>query len=67
MTLKDLIQTWYFDLVASGLGIALIKYSFEIKQENQFWWIVFLSGISFNIPTLYFQIWENIKDYFEDD
>lgn len=64
MTLKELIQIWYCDLVASGLGVALIVYSFEIKPDNQLWGIVFLFGILFNIPTLYFQIWKNIKGYF---
>lgn len=67
MTLKEIIKTWYCDLVASGLGVALIVYSFEIKSQNEFWWIAFFSGILFNVPTLYFQIWINIKEYFKED
>ena len=38
MGFKELIRTWYFDLVSSGLGIALIYWSFEIKSENPYWW-----------------------------
>lgn len=66
MDFKELIKTWYVDLIASGLGAALIVWSFEIKPENPFWWIAFLSGLLFNIPTLYFQIYLQLKEYFED-
>jgi hypothetical protein len=66
MEFKDLIEAWYVDLVASGLGVALIVWSFEIRQENPYWWIAFFSGIIFNIPTLYFQIWRYIEEKFNE-
>ncbi len=64
MKFKDLIEAWYVDLIASGLGVALILWSLEIKSENPYWWIAFFSGIIFNIPTLYFQIWKYIEENF---
>ncbi len=66
MEFKDLIEAWYVDLVASGLGVALIVWSFEIRPENPYWWIAFFSGIIFNIPTLYFQIWRYVEEKFSE-
>ncbi len=36
MKIKELVKTWYIDLIASGLGIALIIWSFSIKSDNHF-------------------------------
>ena len=66
MKFKELIEAWYVDLIASGLGVVLIIYSKEIRVENPFWWIAFLFGILFNIPTLYFYVWRYIKSYFRN-
>jgi hypothetical protein len=65
MKIKEVIQTWVFDLVASGLGVALIVWGLEIKLENSFWWIAFISGIILNIPTIYFKLGKYIEELIE--
>ena len=62
MKIKDLFESWIFDLISSGLGIALIVYSREIKQENPYWPIVFISGILFQIPIFYFKLLKFIEE-----
>ena len=65
MKLKDLFESWIVDLVSSGLGAAMVIYSFEIKQENPYWLIVFIPGILLQIPIFYFKIWKFLEENFE--
>lgn len=65
MKLKELLENWIVDIISSALGVTLISFAFEIKAENPYWWIAFLSGILFNLPTIYFQIWKYIKELLE--
>ncbi len=41
MKIKELFESCIFDLVSSGLGVALIIYSFGIKSENQYLFVDF--------------------------
>lgn len=62
MKIKDLFESWIFDLFSNGLGIVLIVYSFEIKPQNQYWFIAFICGLIFQIPTFYFKLWKFIEE-----
>lgn len=64
MDFKELFENWIFDIFSSALGVSLILWSKEIRPENPFWWIAFLSGILFNLPTIYFQIWKYVEEHF---
>ena len=59
---NELFESWIFDLVSSGLGVALVIYSFNIKSENQYWFIAFICGLIFQIPTFYFKLWKFIEE-----
>ena len=61
MKIEELFESWITDLVLSGLGAALIVYSFSIKSENAYWFIAFISGLLFQIPTFYFKLWKFIE------
>ena len=61
MKIKELFESWIFDLISSGLGVALVIYSFNIKSENQYWFIAFICGLIFQIPTFYFKLWKFIE------
>ena len=62
MKIKELFESWIIDLVSSGLGVALVIYSFSIKQENPYWFIAFICGLIFQIPTFYFKLWKFIEE-----
>ena len=62
MRIKELFESWIVDLASSGLGIALIIYSFSIKSENPYWFIAFISGLLFQIPTFYFKLWKFVEE-----
>ncbi|MBI2654137.1 hypothetical protein HYX02_04975 [Candidatus Woesearchaeota archaeon] len=64
MKIKELFESWIVDLVSSVLGVAMVVYSFEIKQQNPYWWIAFISGLIFQIPLIYFKIWKFIEENF---
>ena len=63
MKIKDLFESWIYDLISSALGVALIFYSIEIRQENPYWLIVFISGILFQIPIFYFKLLKFIEEW----
>ena len=62
MKIKELFESWVFDFVSSGLGVALVIYSFEIKSQNSYWVLVFISGFIFQIPIFYFKLWKFIEE-----
>ena len=65
MKLKELFESWIVDLVFSGLGAAMVIYSFEIKPQNPYWIIPFICGILLQLPLLYFKILKFIKEYID--
>ena len=62
MKIKELFESWIFDLISSAFGVALVIYSFSIKQENSYWWIAFIPGVVLQIPTFYFKLWKFIEE-----
>jgi len=60
MELKELLENWIVDIVSSALGIVLIYFAYDIRATNAYYWIPLLSGILFQVPTIYFQIWRYI-------
>ena len=62
MKIKELFESWIFDLVSSSLGVALVIYSLSIKSKSQYWFIAFLCGLIFQIPTFYFKLWKFIEE-----
>ena len=62
MRLKELLESWIGGLVSSGLGVAFVYYSIEIKPENPYWWIAFIFGLLFQIPLIYFKIIKIVKE-----
>jgi len=61
MTLKEILDSWVTDIISSALGVALIGFAYSIKAENSYYWIALFAGIIFQIPLVYFKIWQCIK------
>ena len=64
MKVKELFKSWIVDLVSSGLGVALIVYSLEIKKENPYWIMGFIMGLILQVPTFYFKLWKYLEEKF---
>ena len=62
MTIKELLENLIFDIISSALGVALVYYSFQIKPENSYWFIAFISGLIFQIPLFYVKLWKFIEE-----